>query len=72
MTPNGVVVGVDTFSGIGATSGAGSGNSKPSFEPNDGTIDGDISTSKPPCPNLDPAIASPNLSPNLLPIGGRS
>lgn len=74
-TPNGVVVVVvvgNSFSGFGATSGAGSGNNSPSLEPNDGIIEVEISKSKFPCPGFDGLVPSLDLFTNLLPIGGRS
>lgn len=72
-TPNCVFAAVDNnFSGFGATSGAGSGNNNPSFEPNDGIIDVDICKSALLCgPGC--ALGFPSVDRfALLPIGGRS
>lgn len=74
VTPNCVFVVADSnLSGFGATSGAGSGNNNPSFEPNDGIIDVDIFKSALLCPGCC-VLAFPSVDrfANLLPIGGRS
>lgn len=67
-TPNCVVAEESILSGFGATSGAGSGNNKPSFEPNDGIIVVEIFKPKPSGPEFVVLLSSFDF----LPIGGKS